>query len=93
MSEHQSACGAEQGEYATFGEELREYAAASGAERDAHGDFALPRFGACEHEAGDVGAGDEQHEADGAEQHEQRLAEVAEEFPFERRDLYGASFI
>ena len=93
VGEQQSGGGAEQRQHAALGEELREDAAASGAERDAHGDLALPRFGAGEHEAGDVGAGDEQHEADGAEQHEQRLPQVAEEFPIERRDLHGAAFI
>ena len=38
------------------------------------GDLAPPAGGADEQQVGDVGAGDEQHEADGADQHQQRRA-------------------
>ena len=46
--------------------------AAAGADRGADGDLALAAGGAHEQQVGDVGAGDQQHEADRADQHEQR---------------------
>ena len=93
LGERQSGGGAEQGEHATLGDELQEHAGASGAERDSHRDLALARFGAGEHEAGDVGAGDEQHEADGAEERDQRLPKVAEELAIERGNLHSAPLV
>ena len=43
-------------------------AARVGAERAAERHLALARGGAGEHEVGDVGAGDEQHQGDGAKE-------------------------
>ena len=48
--------------------------AAAGAERDAHRDFLLASDRARQQQVGDVRAGDEQHEGDGAEQHQQAPA-------------------
>ena len=53
--------------------ELPDEAAAPGADGESHGDLAPAAGRAHEKQIGDVGAGDEQHEPDGAEQHEQRL--------------------
>ena len=64
-------------QHAAFGEELTHQPAASGAERGAHGQLALPRRSAREQQVRDVGAGDQQDECDGAEQHEQRRPDVA----------------
>ena len=56
------------------------------AERRADGDLALAAGGAHQQQVGDVGAGDEQHEADGAGEHEQRLADVADQHLADRID-------
>ena len=69
----------------------KQHAGAAGAQGDAHGDFALPRFGTREQKVGDVGAGDQQHEGDGAEQDQQRLVNIAEEFVIQRGDFDGAA--
>ena len=49
-----------------------EQAPAAGAERAAHGELAPAPRAARQQQARDVGAGDQQHEADRAEQHQQR---------------------
>jgi hypothetical protein len=50
-----------------FGEELTEQPSAAGAERDPHREFGAARRRAREQQVGHVRAGDEEHEADGAE--------------------------
>ena len=50
-----------------------------GAHGDANGEFTLAAGGADEEQIGDVGAGDEQDEADGSEQDEERGAHVADD--------------
>ena len=72
-----------------LGEELADQAAASGADRRAHDDLAAARRGARQQQIGDVGAGDEQHEAHRAEQHEQRLPRRADDGLMERRDAHA----
>ena len=54
------------------------------------GDLAPAAGGADEQQVGDVGAGDQQHEADGADQHEQRRAHVADERLAQRLDAEAA---
>ena len=58
--------------------------AARSAQRAANGDFAFARGGAGEHEVGNVGAGDEQDEADRAEEQQQARAHGSG-FRFEQR--------
>ncbi len=55
------------GEHQAFDEELADDSPASGAEGDADGDFAHTADGASELQIRDIGAGDEEHESDGAE--------------------------
>ena len=55
-----------------FGEKLTEQPSAAGAERDPHREFGPARRRAREQQVGHVGAGDEEHEADSAEEDEQR---------------------
>ena len=62
-----------------LGQKLADEPRAPGAERRANGHLAVARRRAREHQVGDVGAGDEQHEPDRAEQHEQRDAHVADD--------------
>ena len=65
-------------------EELAQQADAAGAERRANGQFRLARRGAREEQVGDVRAGHEQHEADGAEQDQERRPDVAQHHVVER---------
>ena len=58
------------GEDEALHEHLADEAAAAGAERGAHGELLLAPGRAGDHEVGDVGAGDEQHEGDLAEEEE-----------------------
>jgi hypothetical protein len=72
------------GEEDALGEELPDDAAAARAEGDADGDLAPARGGAREQQVGDVGAGDEQHAADGSEEDVDRRAHVADDLVAER---------
>ena len=87
------ARGAETGQHATFDDELQQHAGASGAQCDAHGDFTLPRFGTRQQKIGDIGAGNQQHEGDGAEQDEQGLLNIAEELVVQRGHFDGATLV
>ena len=73
-------------EHHALGEELAHQPPALGAEAGAHRDLPPPPLGAGEHQVGDVGAGDEQHEADGAEQEQQRRARVAHHLLVQREE-------
>ena len=56
--------GAERRQDHALGEQLRDEAAAAGADREADADFALPVYRASQHQIGDVGARDQQHQCD-----------------------------
>ena len=73
----QPETGAEQTEHHAFSEKLPDQPAAAGAECGANGHFRLARGRAGEQQVGDVDAGNQEHEAYGAEQHEYRPADVA----------------
>ncbi len=62
-----------------LGEQLAEHPAASSAQRGPHRHLATPALGPGEEQAGHVGAGDEQHEADRAHQDEDRRTDVTDE--------------
>ena len=66
-------------EHQAFDEELRDDAAALGAEREADADFLAPAREAREQQIGDVRARDQQHARDRGEQHAVGLALVADE--------------
>ena len=59
----------------------------AGAERGVDRQLLLPAFRAHEEQIGDVRAGDEQNEADRAEQHPQHAADVADDVHRERPDV------
>ena len=67
-----------------FGETLAHEAAESGAEGDAHSEFAFAGDGAGEHEAGDVDTGDQQDKSDRDEEKPERRADGADEFKAKR---------
>ena len=69
--------GAGEGEQDAFDDELLKEASQSGADGGAHGDFAAAGFGARQQEVGDVDAGNEEDEADRAEQHEHGAADAS----------------
>ena len=66
-AEHDADGAADDGEHHDFGEMLPHDAEASGAERHAHGDFALPQRRARGKQVGHVDARDQQHANAGAE--------------------------
>ena len=70
---------ADERQHDPLGQELPQQPPASGAERRADRELALPRLGARQHQVRQVGAGDEQHEPDRALQHPERRAEAADE--------------
>ena len=69
---------ADQRQQHIFGQQLPHDAAAGRAHRRADRDLAFSRGGPHEQQVRDVRAGDEQHEGDGANQHEQRRPDVAD---------------
>ena len=64
VGEENSQDAAKQREQHAFRQKLADNAHASGAESEAHRHFLATRGGAGEHQAGDVGAGDEQDDSD-----------------------------
>jgi hypothetical protein len=70
----------------TFGQQLLHDAPAAGAERSTQRDLLGPAVGAHQQQVGQVGAGDEQHQRDGAEQHQQRQPRVADQILLQRHD-------
>jgi len=73
LGEDQPGHAADPGQQHAFRDELAEQPPAVGADGEAHGDLALARHGAGEEEIGQVGAGDQKHEA--GEREEQRPGE------------------
>ncbi len=69
--------GAGDGEHQALDEQLCADARGAGAETAAHRQLLLAGRGAHQHEVGDVGASDEEYQANGAEQHEQRSLQIA----------------
>ncbi len=68
-------------------QELPRDSARARAERGMNRQFLLPRFGAHQEQVGDVGAGDEQHEADRAEEHPEHAPDVADDVSRERPNV------
>ena len=69
--------GARRREHEALGQELSRQPPLPGADRGAHGDLALAPFGPREQQVGDVGAGHEHQEPDGAEDEHERPARAA----------------
>ena len=78
---------AEHGQQQRLGEQLSEQPGAAGADRRANRQLALPRRAAREQHARDVGAGNQQHEADRREQPRARGLDVAVEHGVEAHAL------
>ena len=66
------------GQQEALGQELLDEPAAAGPERRTDRELPLPRRGACEQQVCDVGAGQEEDEADRAEEHPEHRPDLAE---------------
>src|SRR5262249_58629907 len=81
---------ADEREEEVLGEELPDQAPAAGAQRATDGDLRLARHAAREEQAPDVGAADEEEQADGDGERDERAVraalEIAEELLPERHD-------
>ena len=75
--EHQTQRAPDEAEQHGFGEQLREYPPATGAERGPERQLALSPHHPGQREIGDVGAGDQQHQPGGAQQDQQHRTGVA----------------
>ena len=75
------------GNHEALGEELPDHPSAVGADRRADGELARARCPAHQEQVGDVGASDQQHAADGAEEDPQRPPQVAHEVLAQRDQL------
>ena len=71
-------------EHHALREQLADDARAAGAERAPNGNLALADRRSREQQVGDVGTGDQQHEADRGEQRQQRGTYVADQIVAER---------
>ena len=76
MASSRPASAADAGQHEALDDQLPDDPRAAGAERDAHRDFLLAADRAREQQVGDIGARDQQHQRDGAEQHQQRGPDV-----------------
>ena len=79
VRQHQAEAGAGHAEHHRLGDQLPQQPGAPGAERRADSQLPVPRRPAREQQVRDVAAGDEQHETNRAEQHEQWPAHVADD--------------
>ena len=80
-------------EHEALGQDLRDQPSASGAERQAHRHFLLARERSREQQVADVGARDEQHEADRREQDDQRPLGVADQRVAQRHRVVARALI
>ena len=81
------------GQYQAFGEELANEAEARGSEGDADGDFLAAGGGAGEQQIGDVGAGHQQDESDGAQDNHHCGAKAAGDLQSEWAGSQGESTV
>ncbi len=93
VGEGDSGEAADNAENERFAEQLTHETRATGTERGADGDFSRARSGASEQKIGDVGARDKEHEADGAEQNEQRRFHFADEKVAQRDHADGPAVV
>ncbi len=87
--EHKAEDGAQDGEQQHFTEQLCDDGTPRCAEREADGELALAVGSAGEQQRGDIDAGNEQQEDDGAIEKPERGADVADDDGFERLDVDG----
>ena len=91
--QQQAGDAAQQRQQHAFEDQLSQQSPRARAHRSADGKFATPAFGARQQQVGDVGAGDQQHQADGTEQQIKRRTDVADDVVKQRADLGGPAAI
>src|ERR1700691_1547293 len=77
----------EQAQYSALGQTLADQSAAACSQRYAHGEFTLARNCAGQQQAGDIRAGDQQHEADRPEEQPERGPDISNQVLAKRLDL------
>ena len=80
-------------EHQTLREHLPHQPRRPGTERRSHANLALARGAARQQQAGDVHARNQQHEADGADQRENRRPEIADQLLVEWHEYHGPARI
>ncbi len=76
-----------------FGEQLADQAAATGAQRGAHGEFAFEFQHARQQQVGHIRAGDQQHETGAGQKHEEGGAAALRQFGLQRGGLHGVAVL
>ena len=93
VGDRQSTRAAQDSERDALDQQLVRDVPAPGAQRRANRELLLASFRSHQQEIGDVGAGDQQHDADGAHQHPQHLTHIAHHIllhrPKRRREARG----
>ncbi len=89
MAERQAGRATERGEGDVFDEQLAGQAGSAGADREPDAHLPAPRKGPREHDARDVGAGDDEEDGDGAEERPRLRAKVAGEILAQRAGVWG----
>ncbi len=85
--------GAEQGDPHRFGQHLAEQAAAAGAQRPPQGPFLAPGLALRQHQAGQVGAGDQQHHGGGGQQQRHRTPQGGADQFAQGLHLHAQTFV
>ena len=93
LSDRHACRGGDQREQEALDEKLSRQPRRARSERGPHGDFPAPRRAAREQEIRDVGASDQQHERDGAQQDEQGWTNRSEDDRLERLDERAATVV
>ena len=86
LRQKQSQTAAEQSQQRALDQQLPDQPEASSAQRRADGDLFLPCRSARQQQVRHVRAGDQQHETDRAEQHEQQRFDLPDDLVVQRRD-------
>jgi hypothetical protein len=87
VAERGAECAADERKQHTFGQKLTQQPEAAGAEGRTDRELFLPRLGPRQNQVREVGAGDQQNEADRALQHPQRRADGADDITLQRLRL------
>ena len=87
--EHHAKRASGPGEHEALRQELAHQPSPSGTEREPDRQLRAPCRGAAEHQARDIGAGNEQEDAHGPEEHEQRQAHILHRGFQERHHLHA----
>src|SRR5262249_13615185 len=91
--EQDSQRGAQRSQQGALGQQLTDNAPSGGAERHTHRHLLSARRSADEQQVGDIGAGNQQNQADGAQQNQQRLPYVTDKVFVQQRNTHTTVLI